>query len=156
MADQRQGASGRDEGSLGLAAAAWIEIAHCRARLRLPRFLDAEHFLRQELLREPLESQPSESLDRLLVAFRRALSAQPGALGCLPRSLAMRRFLARHGHDSRLGLGLRRTSGRIAGHAWVEARGEILSGDAPFVRSFARLQVARNDGPDGGFRRVDG
>jgi hypothetical protein len=123
-----------------LAADAWVEILACRARLRLPRVLGAEQFLRRELAQGGAESPAVEPLGRLLSAFERALKAQPGIPGCLPRSLALRRFLTRHGQGSRLELGLRKAAGRMQGHAWVEAEGAVVSGDAPFVRSFHRLQ----------------
>ncbi len=127
-----------------LAVDAWVEIVTCRARLRLPRILGAEHFLRRELVQERAESLAGEPLNHLLGAFARALKAQPGAPGCLPRSIALRRFLARHGQGGRVELGLRKAEGRLRGHAWVEAAGAVVSGDAPFVRSFVRLEIGRS------------
>jgi hypothetical protein len=127
--------------SWALAAEAWAEIATCRARLRLPRLLSADSLLRRELTAEPSGSPLAPPPDRLLQAFARALRAQPGAPGCLPRSLALRRFLARHGQPGHLALGLRRVAGRMHGHAWVEAEGRILTGDGRFAGSFFRLNV---------------
>jgi hypothetical protein len=125
-----------------LTVEAWVEILACRARLGLPRLLAGEPFLRRELTQQPAsESRPSGSVAPLLTAFWTALRAQPGVPGCLPRSLALRRFLARHGQGGRLELGLRKLEGRMGGHAWVEAGGTILSGDGPFVRSFVRLET---------------
>lgn len=135
-----------------LVAEAWAEILACRARLRLPRLLAAEPFLRRELVQEQPDARSTGSLDPLLSAFGRALRAQPGAPGCLPRSLALRRFLSRHGQGAHLRLGLRKVAGRIGGHAWVEAKGTIVSGDAPFVRSFLRLEAGRTVAA----RRTDG
>jgi Transglutaminase-like superfamily len=141
--------------SFTLAVDAWVEILACRARLRLPRLLAREPFLRRELTQEPQYSESTGSLDQLVRAFGRALRAQPGAPGCLPRSLALRRFLARHGHTSRLGLGLRKVAGLLDGHAWVESGGTIVSGEAPFVRSFSRLKIA-GEGASSLARRIDG
>jgi hypothetical protein len=138
--------------SLALTAEAWVVILACRARLRLPRLLGAEPFLRNELTRERSRSRRAASLDGLLTAFARALRAQPTVASCLPRSLALSRFLARHGHDGRVVLGLRKTDGGMSGHAWVEAEGAVVSGDAPFVRSFRRLQTE----PIVAGRRIDG
>jgi hypothetical protein len=132
------------------AADAWVEIVACRARLRLPGLLGAEPFLRRELAEGSRGPSESEPMERLLSAFRRALRSQPGASGCLARSLALRRFLGRHGYSTRLELGLRKTEGRLRGHAWVEARGSVVSGDAAFVRSFVRLETPR------AARRTDG
>jgi hypothetical protein len=129
--------------SLALTAEAWVDILACRARLRLPRLLAAEAFLRSQLGRDVPRGRPAASLDGLLTAFGRALRAQPTATTCLPRSLALCRFLARHGHDGRVVVGLRDVDGRMSGHAWVEADGAVVSGDAPFVRSFRRLESGR-------------
>jgi hypothetical protein len=132
-----------------LAAEAWVEILVCRARLRLPRLLGAECFLRRELAEEPHERSASQPLASLVDAFRIAHRVQPGA-GCLPRSLALRRFLTRHGQRSHLELGLRKAESRLRGHAWVEAGGTVVSGDALFVRSFVQLVTPRT------VRRADG
>lgn len=128
-------------GSLLLSAEAWVEIVACRARLRLPRMLRAETFLRRELVTEPKPTDRSASRDALLAAFERALRAQPRTPGCLPRSLALRRFLTRHGHAARLALGLRKQAGVLDGHAWVEADGAIVTRDQPFVRQFLILET---------------
>lgn len=131
-----------DKGAL--TAEAWTEIQACRARLRFPRLLKAEAWLRRELgqgeKETPAASKPTDSL---LDAFRLALGSSPTGAGCLPRALALRRYLARHGQPSRLGLGLKREEGRLRGHAWVEVAGEVVTDEAGFVRSFARLETAR-------------
>ena len=134
--------SSSSHGPLPLAAEAWVEILACRARLRLPRLLRAESFLRRALTGDPVAPRRALTLGPLLAAFDTALRAQPGVPGCLPRSLALRRFLGRHGHAARLGLGLRRAEGRLRGHAWVEAQGAILTRDERFVRTFHPLETA--------------
>jgi hypothetical protein len=106
--------------------------------------MGAERFLRRELILEQTASATVEPMGQLLGAFARALKAQPGVPGCLPRSLALRRFLARHGQRGRVEMGLRKVAGRMHGHAWVEANGAIVSGDASFVRSFSRLEIGRS------------
>lgn len=130
--------------TLTLAAEAWIDLLACRARLRMPRLLAAESLLRRELRGSAPRVAVGASRDVLLRAFRRALATQPGTPGCLPRSLALRRFLARHGEPGQINLGLKRTGGQLRGHAWVEVAGTIVSDDEAFVRSFARLSIARN------------
>lgn len=127
-------------GSWALSARAWVEITVCRARLRLPRLLRAEPFLRRELTARADENPGGLELEELLAAFDRAMGLQPGAPPCLPRSLALRRFLARHGHAARLGLGLRREGGRFDGHAWVEAAGGVVTRDVDFTRTFVPLR----------------
>jgi Transglutaminase-like superfamily len=128
-----------------LVVEAWAELITCRARLRLPRLLRAGSFLRQELQPRELRTVTPDGQDALGRAFARALQAQPGHTGCLARSLALRRFLARNGGGARLRLGLKRSAGRLTGHAWVEVNGRIASGDEAFVRSFHRLRAAAGD-----------
>jgi hypothetical protein len=128
-------------GSLALPVRAWIEILACRARLRMPRILRTEAFLRREIAGGTAAANGGPPLERLLEAFERALRAQPGTPACLPRSLALRRFLAHHGHAARLALGLRRAGGRLQGHAWVEAGGAILTRDEAFARAFVPLRA---------------
>lgn len=131
-----------------LTAEAWAEIQACRARLRFPRLLHAEAWLRRELGEgEKKTAASSKRTDSLLEAFHRARGASPTVASCLPRALALRRYLARHGQPSRLGLGLKRAGGRLQGHAWVEVAGEVVTGEADFVRSFVRLETARGDRP---------
>jgi hypothetical protein len=138
-------------GPLALSAEAWLELLACRARLRLPQLLAASSFLRCEMTEAPRASRGAGRLDLLLAAFDRAVRAQPRVPGCLPRSLALRRFLARHGQDARIGLGLRRRDGRLQGHAWVEADGAVVTRDADFVREFVPLVTGRT-GPDAAWR----
>ena len=129
-------------GPLALFAEAWVELLGCRARLRLPGMLGAESFVRRELVGEPRPARRrAVALDALLAAFERALRAQPGAPGCLIRSLALRRFLGRHGQAARLALGLRKDDGRLRGHAWVETQGTIVTRDESFVRQFLSLET---------------
>ncbi len=128
-----------------LAVEAWAEILACRARLRFPRLFGTEAWLRRELGNTESGAGVAEGDDALLQAFRRAALTTPEGAGCLPRALALRRYLARHGQPSRLGLGLKREEGRLRGHAWVEVAGRIASDDEAFVRSFTRLRTARRD-----------
>ena len=127
-----------------LVAEAWAEILVCRARLRFPRLFGTESWLRRELGCDQEKQAGTDQADVLLLAFRRAQGASPEAAGCLPRALALRRYLARHGQQGRLGLGLKREKGRLRGHAWVEVAGRIASDDEAFVRSFTSLQAARS------------
>ncbi len=126
--------------SWALSARAWVEIFACRARLRLPRLLRTEPFLRRELTATAGEASRGRELEDLLAAFDRALRLQPGVPLCLPRSLALRRFLARYGHEGQVVLGLRRTNGRRDGHAWVEAGGAVVTRDVDFTRMFLPLR----------------
>ena len=55
---------------------------------------------------------------------RAAAARTPVPAGCLERSLVLRKMLSRRGIDSRLRIGVRKSSGSIEAHAWVEC-GEV-------------------------------
>lgn len=57
---------------------------------------------------------------------------------CLPRALAALAMLRRRGIDSRLCLGVARSGGELAAHAWVEAGGRTVVGGEE-ARDFTRL-----------------
>lgn len=57
---------------------------------------------------------------------------------CLPRALAAHAMLRRRGIASRLCLGVARSDGEIAAHAWIEV-GELTVVGGDEARSFTRL-----------------
>ena len=68
----------------------------------------------------------ARAIDRLLrldvFVYRRS---------CWRRALVLHRFLALHGIDSRVNFGLKRTTGELQGHAWLERDGQpFLEDDA--------------------------
>lgn len=62
----------------------------------------------------------------------------PGA-HCLARSFAAHLLLARHGHQARLQIGVRKDGGSLDAHAWVELGAEPLFEDEAHVGQFSRL-----------------
>ncbi len=63
---------------------------------------------------------------------------------CVPRSLALRAFLAEEGIATELRIGVRKEGERLAAHAWIEHRGTPI-GESPTVgKRFAPL--ARTEG----------
>ena len=69
----------------------------------------------------------------------------PFHASCLPQSLVVQWLLRRQGIPSRLQLGVRKESGVLAAHAWVEYRGEPVI-DSPDVRR--RFAAFGPDEPD--------
>ena len=61
------------------------------------------------------------------------------AASCVPRSLALIRLLRLNGLAAGLRVGLRRTDGRLVGHAWVEHNGVTVGDDVALVRAFHPL-----------------
>ena len=114
----------------------------CGLRARIaPRL--GEPWLPGDAALEPAVGPPRgpEPDERLLELFRLAESFQPIALACLPRALALGRFLGHHGFDTRLVLGVRRGPSGVEGHAWREWGDRVLEDDV-FVRSFRPLLAA--------------
>jgi hypothetical protein len=61
----------------------------------------------------------------------RVVSRYVPSATCLAQALALRRLLARHGRVSVLNLGVRNPpGGRLQAHAWLEADGRVILGDA--------------------------
>lgn len=67
-----------------------------------------------------------EAARRLARLFHHAAARPPVGGSCIPRSLALARLLRLHGLAARVRVGLRRTGGGLAGHAWVEHHGTVL------------------------------
>ena len=76
-------------------------------------------------------------LERIVWAVRTALRWTPGAT-CLVAGLALQRMLGRHGHRSELHIGVSRTGGVFAAHAWVERDGRVLVGEGE-LDTYVRL-----------------
>jgi hypothetical protein len=70
----------------------------------------------------------SPNPDRVAWSVRAAARRVPRAT-CLTQALTAQILLARHGHRSRLHLGVARTpDGVMAAHAWVECGGRVMVG----------------------------
>jgi hypothetical protein len=82
--------------------------------------------------------------DRLAWAVRIARRRLPGT-SCLAAALALQRMLSADGHESELHIGVARTGGDFAAHAWLTHDGEILVGEEEH-EDYTRL-VAWRAGP---------
>lgn len=76
-------------------------------------------------------------VEHIVWAVRTATRWTPGAT-CLVAGLALQRMLARHGHSSELHIGVSRTGGVFAAHAWVEHEGRVLVGEGE-LDTYVRL-----------------
>jgi len=76
-------------------------------------------------------------VERIVWAVRTAIRWTPGA-SCLVAGLALQRMLGRHGHHSELHIGVSRTGGVFAAHAWVERDGRVLVGEGE-LDTYVRL-----------------
>lgn len=112
-----------------LRAEALLRLVDIRRRLRKSTFKQ----VRSSVL-PPLKAR-NASLDRARsIAVGRAVESAarfvPGAL-CLAQSLAGQVMLSRRGVPSTIHVGFLRSAetGEVSGHAWLEAAGEVVTGD---------------------------
>ncbi len=131
---------------------AWWTLLACRVRLRFAGPLRGRGLLTRALARAhgPEADRRSRgahpSCGELARLFRRAHTDQLCAAGCLPRSVALLRFLVRHGVAARLELGLRRQEGglqgqgSLQGHAWVVHDDRPVNDSPSFVGGFRPLE----------------
>ncbi len=88
-----------------------------------------------------------EAAHHLARLFHDAAARPPVGGSCIPRSLALARLLRLHGLPARVRVGLRRTGGGLAGHAWVEHHGTLIGDRHERVRELAPLSVGRSGRP---------
>jgi hypothetical protein len=110
--------------------AAWGDLVAARLRVGVGRIDWVEVTVEKAL------ASPSKDPDRLVALFDVARDTLPFGVSCLPKSLALRRFLGRHGVSSRLRLGVRKIDGEWNGHAWVEREGTLVGDRPELVRQF--------------------
>jgi hypothetical protein len=89
--------------------------------------------------RPPLHPERVATVARLL---RSANDAWFTRVTCLPHSLVLWWLLRRRGTDAVLRFGVRKTTGEIEAHAWVEHAGVALNDDADVHERFAPFDRA--------------
>ncbi len=133
---------------LMLRAEAFVRLTDIRRRLRSATFKEVRASVLKPL---PAEAAPSETVTALEIgqAVESAARFVPGAL-CLAQSLGAQVMLTRRGLPSTIHVGfLRAEAGQVEGHAWLEADGQVVTGDVG-LESFTRTAtfevpgVARN------------
>ncbi len=110
----------------------------CRLRLRFPRWLGGRRLLAGALSGESDQggcAQPPAGLE----CFRQALADQPLHSSCLPRAVALKRFLERQGCRARIEMGMRRDDAGLRGHAWVVCGDEVVLDGRRGYRTFNRM-----------------
>ena len=110
--------------------ALWVVLASLLARL-MP--LPLAHRLVSTRVRTGPHGPSADVPARLARAIDRLLRLDVFMYrrSCWRRALVLHRFLALHGIDSRVNFGLKRTTGELQGHAWLERDGQpFLEDDA--------------------------
>jgi hypothetical protein len=116
--------------------AAWGDLLTTRVRLGLPGAFGAR-IVRDEMDGASLlETAPHEEEARLLELFRLAETNHVLRFTCLARSIALKRFLERHGIASRLRIGVRKEGAALDGHAWLERAEVVLNDHATRVKRY--------------------
>jgi hypothetical protein len=84
-----------------------------------------------------LRLRPTRALERALAASAAAHHVWP--MRCLPRSIALQQLLATRGVPARLRIGVRKESGGLTAHAWVEVGGQAVGEPEPVEARFLPL-----------------
>lgn len=123
---------GLDEWRVLIEAVATIVAAHVALRLvDLPRVVSWASRSR------PPQVVGGSSRDIEYIARFVAVAGRLTGLQCLPRSLALKRMLARRGVATELRIGVRTEGGSLLAHAWVEWMGHALNDDEQSLQPFA-------------------
>jgi hypothetical protein len=115
---------------------AWPRVLATRVRLR--RWRGAPMLALMRPAAGERCALPVAQAEAMARAVARAARAVPGAR-CLARAIALVRWLRARGAPARLALGVRRTSGGVQAHAWVEFDGRALGEDASGLAGFQPL-----------------
>lgn len=122
--------------------------------LRIWGFKSVHHFLRRTspppsppALQLPIALTPGE-LRRIAHLVDIAADRVPVRVPCLTRSLTLWWLLRRRGIESDLRIGVRKSNGEFASHAWLECAGMLIN-DSPhsiqnfmvFAHSFTSIDV---------------
>lgn len=117
---------------------AWRCIVATR-RCLAQRGFEAAYAYVQALSAHPVNANAA-SLQSALSAFRRAenlVAVADASIDCLPRSLALHRFLRSTGFDAMHVIGVRRFP--FGAHAWVEVSGTVVCDSEVFVSQYTEL-----------------
>ena len=118
---------------------AWWTLLEVGIRSRLVGPMrDREQLWRE--LRSVDGSAGGADEDRLVQVFDAAAATHVFAPSCLPRSIALKRFLRGRGVATRLRLGVKRSADRrLEGHAWLERNGAVVGDRPALVKGFLPL-----------------
>jgi hypothetical protein len=126
-----------------LTAADWARLAEAlvlvvcvRAGLRLMSFPALTRRLDRRARSSPGQR---DALPRITWAAAAVARRLPGTT-CLAEALAACTMLRRHGYEATLRIGARNAASTVLeAHAWVESRGEVVSGRVPEIEDYAVL-----------------
>lgn len=88
---------------------------------------------------------PAADLQKVAQAVASAAANHLWPMTCLPRSIALRRLLRARGIPARLEIGVRKESGSLAAHAWVEVDGDPVGEPEAIEERFLPLLAVRAD-----------
>jgi hypothetical protein len=105
---------------------------------------------RRLLVGKQRSTTPTLTRDQVRWAMAHAQRVVPHAT-CLPQALAAEALLTRGGLPAELNIGVMKTGGKLAAHAWVESDGRIVVGDlGNELAAYKRLPTLPRDWPGSG------
>lgn len=99
---------------------AFLTLAICRARLRCQNFATVRAWASSK-------GRGAAPINRLAWSIE-AASKRMNGTSCLSKALALQHMLAQNGHESELRIGVDKSGGLFAAHAWLVYRGQVLVG----------------------------
>jgi hypothetical protein len=120
---------------LGAYSQAWILLLVADLGLRTLPFARLDRWLAPVVKGEADEA----AVGRLVWATAAAARHHFYPMRCLPQALCLRRLLGRHGIAAELKIGVARTDGALAAHAWVERDGRPVGESLSVEERFAAL-----------------
>lgn len=117
---------------------AWWRLLRADLALRLRPARTLERALAAEGSGRDEGAEPLAA-DRLAELVGSAAAHHLWSMGCLPRSIALRRLLADRGVAARLRVGVRKEGAELLAHAWVESAGRVVGEAEPVEARFLPL-----------------
>ena len=111
--------------------AAWLLLTFYWIVLRVRPRTVLRTAVSSPLTRGPLIRADASHINDILSAVERAAALHPMHPHCLEQALASRALLARSGEDVRVVIGVSKTSGALAAHAWIEVNGYTNDASRP-------------------------
>ena len=104
--------------------------------LKFSNFNKTDKFFNSsKLVRWNKKPAGKKSLDDIIWAINVLGNKVPGAT-CLSNAITAKTMLGRQGFEAVIHIGIKKNSGKVIGHAWVEFNGEIILGGKNSPSSF--------------------
>jgi hypothetical protein len=113
----------------------WLLIFDLALRVLPFRYVETLALVSQK--RKP--TNPTQIIERCLLAVDRAKRYHIYPMTCLRRSLALVRLLNQRGISAKLVIGVSKKGKDLSAHAWVDAQGQIIGEPEAVEKNFQKI-----------------